>query len=208
MSDARMSHQQLIAYAAGELSGAEAAEVERHLSRSPAAARTVAAYRQASAALSAEDGQDPPPETVRRAKAVFDPQALPAGPPGLVDRIAQAVARLVYDSRLQPAVAGLRGSATSFQLTYELLGARLELEAEIADDSAEEPQWRMVGQITAPAAPPRCTAALRAAGEARLVQTADVDEHGVFVLRAGPGTYDLHLEMPDRVAVVPDIRFP
>ena len=204
-SNPKITYEQLIAFAAGELADHEAGAVESRLARDPDAARTVARYRQMQATIQADDGRDPPPETVARAQAIFE-ASTEAGRPGLLEHVERLVARLIFDSRAQPVPVGLRGPATGFQLTYELLEARLELHAEPAEESGDDPSWRLVGQITSPTALPPVPVSLYRAGEDRLVQAARTDERGVFLLRAESGSYDLHLDLPQRTAVVPDIR--
>jgi anti-sigma factor RsiW len=208
MNSPKVSYEKLIAFAAGDLGDEEARHVEAYLAGHPEAAETVASYRSAHTALVADDGVDPPPQALARAKAVFRPGRQPAGAPSLGDRIEALVARLVYDSRAEPALAGVRGAVTGFQLAYEMpeSEAQLELQADVDDDGADTRRWRLVGQISSPQPlpPPRVT--LCRAGSATPVHTVDADERGVFVVRIEPGTYDLRLHLPTGVTVVPDIH--
>ncbi|MHC4413815.1 MAG: anti-sigma factor family protein [Planctomycetota bacterium] len=210
MGKPTITYQQLLRYAAGELSGPEAVEIEAHLARDPDAAATVSRYRLVRATLLADDGVDPPPEVVAKAKALFRRRAeVSKRPPGLIDQVAATIARLIFDSRVQPALAGLRGPATGFQLTYELSGARLDLEvepAEPAEPAAEGAGWRLLGQIASPRPLPAVRVALCQAGTDEPVCAVESDERGAFALDAQPGTYDLRIHLPDGVAVVPDLR--
>jgi anti-sigma factor RsiW len=207
MSESGVTYDELIAFAAGELAAEQAGRVEAYASRHPDAAATIARYRMARSTVRADDGVDPPPQAVAEAKAIYRPPREPSRAPSLGDSIAQLVARLIYDSRAEPALAGIRGGATGFQLEYELpeTEARLELQADVDEDGADARRWRLVGQVTShePAAP---RVALCRAGSPTPMVEADADERGVFVMKVDPGVYDLHVHLSDGVAVVPDIR--
>ncbi len=201
-----MDYDTLISYAAGELAGHEAAEVEAWLARDPAAARTVARYRLAQVSL--RQDESPSPEAAAQAKAIFD-RARPARS-GFSEQLAQLVARLIFDSRAEPALAGLRGRGSSFQLTYDLSSEAAEEESPELDLQAEPvPQaqsWRVVGQVAGCDQVEAMRVDLCRAGSPTPIQTVQGDRRGTFVLSVEPGTYDLHLHLPGRVAVVPDIR--
>ena len=66
MSHARITEQQLIAFAAGDLRGADAEQVEAHVQQDAVAARTVDRYRLARKTILGDDGVDPPAEVVER----------------------------------------------------------------------------------------------------------------------------------------------
>ena len=208
MSHTKTTHQQLIAYAAGELRGADAQQVEAHLKRDPEAARTVHRYRLARQTVLGDDGVNPPTEVLERARLIFDPTLHAADRQSLADCVGDLIARLIFDSRAQPAMAGLRGPATSFQMTWQLApdsGMELDLQAELTDTPGGE-QWQLVGQVTSrdPIGP--MTVDLCHAGSTASVHSVEADERGSFVLRVEPGPYDLHLHMPGGHTVVPDIR--
>ena len=208
MNEPRIPYSQLIAFAAGELADEQAAQVEAYLAGHPDGAETVARYRMTQSTLQTDDGVDAPPKAVARAKAIFEARREPAGDLSLGDRIGQLIARLIYDSRAEPALAGVRGAVTGFQLAYELpeSGAQLDLQAEVDESGADTRRWRLVGQVSSPEAlaPPQVV--LCRAGSRTPICTVDADERGVFVVRTDPGTYDLHIRLPGGVTTVPDIR--
>ncbi len=208
MSHAKTTHQQLIAYAAGELRGPDAQKVQAHLERDAEAARTVHRYRLARQTILGDDGVDPPTAVLERARLIFDPTLRKGDRPSLADCIGGMIAQVIFDSRAQPALAGLRGPATSFQMTWQLApesGMELDLQAELTDTDGSE-QWQLVGQLTSRAPIGPLSVDLCHAGSSAAVQSVDADERGSFVLRVEPGPYDLHLHLPDGHTIVPDIR--
>ncbi len=206
MSNTRVTYQQLIAFAAGDLSAARSAEVEAHLARDASAAETVARYRTARSTMQGDDGADPPTEAMARAKGIYEPTRFAQPRPGLIEAAMGAVAQLVFDSRAETAM-GLRGQATSFQLTYELSSeppAELDLHAEIDDDAGEG--WRLVGQVATREPLGSLRVELCRAGGDGPVNTVEGDDRGTFILHAGSGVYDLRLHTPQGVTVVQDLR--
>jgi anti-sigma factor RsiW len=206
MSESGVTYEQLLAFAAGELADEQARRVEAYASRHPEAAATIARYRMAHSTVHADDGVDPPPQAVTEAKAIYRPPREPSRAPSLGDAIAQIVARLIYDSRVEPALAGVRGTAAGFQLEYELpeTEARLELQADVDEDGTDFRRWRLVGQVTSHESVALRVALCRAGSPTPMVE-ADADERGVFVMKVDPGVYDLHVHLPDGVVVVSDI---
>ena len=209
MSNAKITHQQLIAYAAGELRGADAERVQAHLERDAAAARTVHSYRLARQTVLGDNGVDPPTEALERARSIFDPTVHGGHRQSLAESVGSLIAQLIFDSRAQPALAGLRDPATSFQMTWRLAlesGMEIDLQAELTDAPGPK-RWQLVGQVTSREPIEPLTVNLCHAGGSAAVYSVDTDERGSFVLRVEPGPYDLHLQLPGgRHAIVPDIR--
>ena len=209
MTGKRIPNKTLIAYAAGDLRGTEAANVEALLMRDPRASATVVRYRLARRTLLADDGADPSPEASAAARAIFRPA--PAAL--LADRLAEAgrtIATIMFDSRVTPAAAGLRGQATSFQMTWSLSGpagvtGELDLAAEPVDDDPDG-SWCVIGQLTTREPISSLSVAVCRAGSLTPDQTTDGDRRGAFMLRLKPGTWDFHLQLPRTTVVVPDIR--
>ena len=145
MSSAKINYEQLIAYAAGELPPEQAAHVQAYLAANPKAAEPIALYRQAQSALQADQSAAPPAELVAKAKAIF--ASSPSEPAASwLDQLQQLIAALVFDSRAQPALAGYRGPATTFQLSFECEAANIDLEAEPIPSAgtapSEQTRWR------------------------------------------------------------------
>jgi hypothetical protein len=213
MTRSNPNFEQLLAFAAGELPSQEAAQVEAQLAMSSERAATVARLRATLAAMHAERGEAPSAAAVARALAIFKPAADRKA--NWLDRVQQVVAKLIYDSRVEPARAGFRGDNDGFELTVEseVGGIELQLEPEAAGDT-----WRVMGQVTVsgtrqapthetqPAETPPIQVALVPPGtRVARVQTG-ADEHGMFSFCATPGTYDLLVRVGDTIVVVPNVE--
>jgi hypothetical protein len=111
----------------------------------------------------------------------------------------QIVARLTFDSRLQPAAGVRETAAASFQLLFEAEGTGIDLLCE-----CEEGIWRILGQAISPdALEPRWD--VRAAGEQQV--TVEADAHGEFCLAGlASGVYQLLLRGGGREILLPDVR--
>ncbi len=209
MSNAKIKYRQLIAYAAGELPAEEAAEVQAYLAANPSAAEPVALYGQARAALQDDQGADPPADVVAKAKRIFaGAQSDPAL--GWLARLEQFIAELVFDSRAEPALAGYRGAAMTFQLSFECELASVDLEAEpLVDGNAvgpDESQWRIMGQVDLRQPDSLIELALVEQGTGAKVADTVADEHGMFALEVKAGRYDLLLRVGDKVVVLRNIE--
>ncbi len=205
MTRHRIPYDMLIAYAAGDLTGADADRVQELLAGDPKAAQTVARFRMARETLQADDGVEPPVEAVASARAIF--QTAPR--PSLTERAVQLVGELIFDSRAEPALAGLRGQATAFQTTWRLSpqdGLDLDLQAELVDDAAGGERWRLVGQVVSREPTGSVRVDLCRAGSTAPIQSIESDQRGAFLLHVEPATYDLYLNLPLGVVVVPGIR--
>ena len=130
-----ISREQLIAFAAGELEGPQADEVAAHLVANPDAARTVALYRTAAGATVADDSAAAPRDLVTRAKGIF--RAEQPERPGLMDRIQDVIAHLVYDSHLQPAATRLATRLRAEGRSVDLVLGHPKLKRALADADRE-----------------------------------------------------------------------
>ncbi len=206
---AKITYEQLIAYAAGELTPERAAEVAEHVTRDSEAAATVARYREAQATMRADDVTDPPARAVARAKAIFSPPPAEKGP-SWWEQLEQVVATLIFDSRLKPALAGYRGTGSGFHLSFESEPGMVDLEAEpIVRSSAgiaARSSWRLTGQIDAETPVSNVGVALVRRGSDRPAAQTMADEEGIFTLEAAPGRYDLYLRHDDSSVLLPDIE--
>jgi len=125
----------------GRLSESEAAEVKRRLANADSRTRADLAWLQALALFRRAMPLEAPPERVREAlRAYFRRWAEGRRQPGLFQRL---VAQLTFDSRLQPALVGVRGGPVEpGQLLYTT--DRLDIELHVL--SAAPGQVRILGQ--------------------------------------------------------------
>lgn len=209
--------ERLIAYASGALTGPDAASVEARLASDPEAAAVVARCRAAADAVRTDDSTEVPAEVIARAKRIFDPSFLPQRTSWL-ERLEQVVARVIFDSRVQPAVAGLRGAASGFQATFEIDEAEIDVHAEPVQTygRGEAPpgapgsgQWSVRGQVMTPAergGVRRVALVTRDQRSPALETTADA--RGRFSFTAAPGEYDLYIELQEKTIRVPGMTMP
>jgi anti-sigma factor ChrR (cupin superfamily) len=195
----RFTDHDLIAYAAGDLSGAEAAAVEEHLAGHPQAQATVQRYRAAREAIRRDDSVAPPADVVNRAKAIFRERR--EARIGWIDRLDALVATLVFDSRLQPAAVRYRPGDGEFQLAFEAGEADIDLQGVRQGND----RWTVRGQVT-------CDhrgsfpVVLCMAGAEGPVEQLETDHRGLFETLIDAGSYDLILELPDRAVLLRNIQ--
>ncbi len=205
----RVTYEDIIAFAAGELGGREAADVEAHLAANPDAAASVARFRAAHAAWMTDDGAEPPETAVRRAKSIFGAGRRDAAAPGIRQYLEMAIAKLVFDSRARLALAGYRsGTASGFQLAFESGSATIDLDAQPLGDSGDERTWEVVGQVDDERSPGDWEISLVPRGGSVPVARSTCDPSGAFAIEAPSGRYDLFIGGAGRKVVLPDIALP
>jgi len=161
--------------------------------------------RHVTAAMEADLGEMPSAEAVDRVRRAFSRRPAVATV-GWLERAERFVARLVFDQRQQPMLAGFRGGGEAAQLAYECDQARVDLRL-APPRSPGAGAWRLNGQIALRGdARGGGSVALVPGGEAASVAEATLDERGRFRLSPAAGTYDLMIELEDGVVVVPDLR--
>jgi anti-sigma factor RsiW len=199
-----VTYQDLLAYAAGELSGEEAARVHKHLRTAPAGAETVRLYQTARHSLATDDSVAPPEAVATRAKSLFDRSRVAAAE-SLLDRAGAIVASLLFDSRLQPAAVRATTSSNRIQLAYEASAVDIDLVAEPAAEAgngAAATTWRLMGQAATEDGCDGTTVALIPAGATQPLMKTQTDEHGAFVFSDVPsGRYQLHLQLEMTILV-------
>ena len=201
MMHSKPTYEQLVAYAAGEMGPAEAELVRAYLLTNQSVAGEFAAIESIIKTMRTDCSVSAPADSIAAAKAIFRPQ--PAGTPWW-QRLAQAAAELVFDSRMQPALAGFRSSGGSgFQLAFESDAGSVDLQFDPQDETREH--WRIMGQVSPADGPNAEVAVLVTAGNER-VGEASADDSGVFSLDIDRGEYDLCVRVRDRVLRLPGIR--
>jgi anti-sigma factor RsiW len=199
-----MTRHQLVAFALGELSAAEAAAVQAHLLEHATDAQFVADVRRTVETMRRDDSTLPPPGVIAKAKAIFGSGHCPVERPSWLDQLSHVIAELVFNSRSQPALVGLRGPEDSLQLSYSAGTVEVDLQIESVTPGGR--RWQIIGQVTTDEAPSATAVALIPRGARIPAAVAVSDAHGVFSLDAMPGTYELAIRLPDRVVLLPDIE--
>lgn len=198
------TYEQLLAYAAGGLSPAEAALIAAYLAQHAQAAETVRLYQLAHGTLRADDTVSPPDATLAAAQALFREQQARRPQVSWLAGLRQVVAGLVFDSRQQVALAGLRGQHAGYQLTFESDLADVDLEVTPTDGPTAPRSVR--GQI-APHADVRVThVTLTASDSGETRASAEADEGGMFNLTIAPGRFDLYVAVDGSVLVLSDVE--
>ena len=205
MNDKRVSYEQLIAYAAGDLDCAAADFVRGHLEQSVEAAAVVERFRTVVETLRGDDSRAAPADVMARAKALFADRRV-AATPSLLETAVRVIGELVHDSRPQAALVGVRGAALAYQLAFESERVDVDLEVE-PEEIGGSSLLRISGQIT-----PRDeadvirTAVFVVPGTTEIASTIKPDRHGVFSLTLASGTYDLLITLSDTEVVLPDVE--
>ncbi|MCH8881281.1 MAG: hypothetical protein IID34_15550 [Planctomycetes bacterium] len=126
--------------------------------------------------------------------------------PGLLETAVRMIAELVYDSRPQVALAGVRGAATAYQLAFESERADVDLEVE-PDADAGSGLRRISGQITLSRESDEVrSVAFVSPGTSEVASTIKPDEHGVFGVTVASGKYDLVITLSDTQVVLANVE--
>ncbi len=205
----------LLDFALGRLSPDRSEAVAAHLTADAEARRRVDLFRDLARVVKAAPMEAAPIGAVAAAKAIMAPAAtrpsLAARLGDLLRDIDAAVASLLFDSRAQPALAGVRGAGVAFQLAYRTdladIDLHLDPEAGLNDDGAAI-RWRMMGQVSSPDGAGGFSVVLTPAGEDTIVTDATADDRGRFELDVAPGCFDLYVTSDAGVIVLRAVDIP
>jgi anti-sigma factor RsiW len=191
----------LAAHALGELAPDRAADVEAALAGSPTLRRRMDRVREALDLLRGTELAEPPVDLVRRAVALGAPSAGSNPVSAWLDRAADFVARLVFDSRTGGALAGFRGTgmAQPRHLTFECEIAEVDVEVLAAGDG----RFRLRGQVapTVPRGP--VEVGLTGAGGRTAAITVMTDAQGHFEVTITEGDWEMRVAMDAKVVALP-----
>jgi len=206
MTNQRINDEKLLAYAAGNLTGTDAEQVQAYVADHPESAATVKLYRLAKLRRREDDSVAPSAALLEQAKAVFTRRSVESAPSWL-DRLQEIVARVVYDSRLQPAAVRYTDTGARFQLSFETDSADVDLQAErtAGGDGADE-RWRLIGQLSSDPRPGVVEARAERSGGGDPVIAVQSDERSIFTLDLAPGVYDIRIALADAEIVLPNIE--
>lgn len=206
------SMEKIIALFAGELTPEEASEVERMIAGDPALQRRWELLETLRQTVAQDDAADVPAEVIARAKGLFrevsQAERAPEGGSAIQEWLAAldcVVARLIFDSRRQPALAGFRCVAELVRLSYETDIAEIDLELDTGEEQGKE-IVTIFGQISAADDPGGAAVVLTAPGMQESLAQTVCDASGMFKAVLPRGTYDLHLRLPAGVVSIADME--
>jgi len=197
----RPSFETLLALAMGELSDADVQAAEAAIASDARLARQFDELRRSVVALRASRMETPPAEWVSSAKAIFKP-APRVSPVEWLNRAVAAVASLVFDSRSQPALAGMRGESEGTTLSYESPLASVDLQV----TGGEASGWTVLGQVDAEEATGSKRLAFVRQGTLEIAAETTTDEHGRFRVCLSAGEYDLLCELSNELLRLDAVR--
>ncbi|MEK6700980.1 MAG: hypothetical protein AABZ53_01875 [Planctomycetota bacterium] len=200
------THQDLASYALGEASPDAAAKVEQSLTASPELRAGLARIKDALGMLSRAELHEPPSALVQSALRLVGPRTQS---PTWLERAADAIAKLVFDSVATPGLAGFRSSATldARHMTFDCEGGEIDLE--ILAPNVGSGVHRVTGQIaiSGELLPSSVGYVLHGSGNAR---TSTIDERGRFTLELTGGRWDLRFVVQvgdqERVIALPQLE--
>ena len=136
------SFEHLMNYLDDQLNAGEAARLTAHLSAGcRPCAETRDWYERVRMIAASDESIEPPSWVFKRAVKIFETQKTR---PGLIERVGQRVASLVFDSLAQPAIAGVRSTeTTNRQLLYRADDYSIDLQVAPADHLRAD----LVGQV-------------------------------------------------------------
>lgn len=203
MAPNRINDEMLIAYAAGSLSPDQRHAVEMALRDDPNARATVQRYRLASAALAGDDSVEPPLNVIEKARAIYQPTGATASRSWL-DAIDAVIARLIFDSRVQPAGVRRANTGRQIQLTYATDEIEVDLQASRLEPNGND-RWRVMGQFAIEGAQRDVDFAVFAVGSDDPVveETRCVDEP--FTVELPSGRYEVRARVGQSTVVLPDV---
>lgn len=194
----------LVSLVLGELSPARAAEVEAEAARAPSDKDLLDRLRGILETLRTSDAAEPGPALVARVKALFR-KTVEHGAPGLLERVREIVATLVFDSRAVPVIAGFRGAPSGYQLAYSSEIGDVDLQV-TAPEARAGGLYTVRGQVSLQAPRPAAPAFLTRPGESLSLASAPVDDRGLFSMKAPAGTFNLHVPLGDALLTVPALQ--
>lgn len=193
--------ERLVSLALGELDAAEAAALRARVDREPELRATFARLAAAAGFLRDEAGAAPSNEALRRAKRLLR-EARPSALERLDDGLRRLIAALDFDTRLTPAVAGIRGGAGTAQVAFSSDAADIDLEIAPSGDGL----WRLVAQIDADEDGDWEITVVDRATDVAVQELLARD--GAFRIELGAGTYTLRLRRDNLEIEVGPVQIP
>jgi hypothetical protein len=162
-------------------------------------------YRLAQTRTAGDDSTPATPTAIERAHAIFVRNHKTALAEGWVDRVHGFIARLVYDSRVQPAAVRFTGVQDQILLTYETDLGEIEIETRRSIDHTGVERWRMMGQISGELAQTAKRVELQLHPTGAIIAQSPVAADGVFELESPAGRFVLIVETDSGRVSVPEM---
>jgi hypothetical protein len=189
----------LIRYTEHQLPEADRAALDEHLALPcPQCRAVVARLGTVLQAIAHERSFAPPASVLRRAFSIFRKRSR------ISEQAAHPLpARLLFDSRLQPSLVGVRGPLQNRQILFRV--GKIDIDLQIAPDQEDR---RLVGQILgsedARGGPSAFVSLTGKGGD--VIQGAEADHLGQFAFRRIPsGTYDLVFDIQGQEIAITDL---
>lgn len=196
-----LSDTELIAFVEGRLDEADACRIAEAVAASSELQREVRLIQSILESAKDEPLRNPPGYFIERTMAAFRRLRAHSGhEPKAASAIRHIIARLLFDSRREPALAGMRGGSHRRHLTYGSDLGRVDLQI---SRPGREPQRLIRGQFVP--APDAFDVVVRHSAMGDPVSRAQADERGGFRFSVEPGQYDLVLQLGKNVLLVPDL---
>jgi len=188
MTNRSVTLEDVLAWIAGERTGDEASAIMRAVERDPALAAHARLARAVGEATAAGPLPDVSPEVIRAAQSIFRAPAKPS----IIDRATAAIAELLFDSRLAPALVRDR-TISGYQLGYRAGATDIDLEIQ-KPAAGSGGAHRLVGQIV-PETQAVADVDLIDASTGRVVHSLRTGSDGHFEVQCAPGRYRLRVEL-------------
>jgi len=199
-----MTFEDLVSYVLGETSEELRLRIQRRAAESSTVRETIELIRTVHRTISEDQTFEPSAPALRAARRALSG-------PTLAERAVRGVRRIVaaleFDSRATPAMAGLRGPATEFQLAFTSEVANVDLDMS-PGRSGDGSRWVLRGQVDSEAPAAVRSATLCPIGSPEPVARATLDESGLFKMEVPSGSYELTLEMGQTSLAVGPIQVP
>jgi hypothetical protein len=177
-------------------------EVENHLSLPCRdCERQIAQLRRVAQAIRGDETISPPPQVLNQVMKLYRQHMKEVKPSGV-----QVIAQLLFDSRLQPSAAMVRGSSQTRRILYS--AQQVEIDLQVTPDQGFH---NMIGQVLDSSRPEEFTQAfvsMRNNQTGEFMEGKETDLLGQFnFLNIPPGQYDLVFELDTQEVTIRSLDF-
>lgn len=199
MDTPRVTFDDLVKLANGELDAGRAAVAEAHLAQNHVDRAAFERVRLALATFRRDREEAAPAGLPATLYSIFKPERVQSRP-GWLAAIRAIGADLIFDSRTASATVGFRSAAEAVQLSFSSPAASIDIQVDVG---SSRDRRHVMGQVAASAAAPFDVLVLDDGGAVAAQATTDV--HGVFSMALAPGTYDLIVHVGSEALLLADV---